>query len=522
MIGHASSDEKGKLSGGIAGDNNKKEVCIRTWYNRPWNVVLICKDATMREKIAAAMQAACENDYIGYDQAQRNTLLTYARPVGYNPALVKMDCECDCSSLVSVCCMYAGISESVLFKANNCCTTSTLRKALMSTGLFDEYTDSKYIASEDYLPRGAILLYEGHHTAICLTDGRYVNITSSPSLISPNYPIGVDVSSYQGIIDWSKVKNAGIKFAALKIIRKDLQKDNQFENNYNGCIKNNIEIKGVYNYSYATTTLKAKNDANMVISHLNGRKLKVWLDVEDDVQKNLGSKLIDIIITYKDTIENAGLEFGVYTGLSFYNTYIKPYISSLNIDFWIARYGGSNNGVFDEKYKPVVNNMVCWQYTSGGTVTGINGRVDMNVWYGKTTTNQPQPQPSKKNLGIVTASSLNIRQLPTTSSKSVGYLSNGTIVEILSTENGWGRIDRGYISLKYVKMIDSQARIGVVYNCTALNIRSTPNSSISNVIKSVPVGTQLTIISDSDINWYQVLLSDNTVGFASKKYIKER
>ena len=80
----------------------------------------------------------------------------------------------------------------------------------------------------------------------------------------------------------------------MKILRKDLNPDTQFENNVKGC--DNVGMRwDVYNYSYATTVAKAKSDAEKVISILNGRKSIVWLDVEDTCQKNLGHLLIDII-----------------------------------------------------------------------------------------------------------------------------------------------------------------------------------------------------------------------------------
>lgn len=190
---------------------------------------------------------------------------------------------------------------------------------------------------------------------------------------------GIDVSSYQGVIDWKKVAADGVEFAILKVIRKDLQPDKQFENNYKGCADAGVVVQGVYNYSYATSVTKAVADAQRVLEVLAGRKVMVWLDVEDKCQEGLGSKLIDIIHAYAGIIKGAGLEFGVYTGEYFYNTYIKPY-GGVNYPLWIARYG-KNDGNINEQYEPAINGMVGWQYTSEGNVTGISGRVDMNVWY---------------------------------------------------------------------------------------------------------------------------------------------
>lgn len=190
---------------------------------------------------------------------------------------------------------------------------------------------------------------------------------------------GVDISGYQGLIDWGKVAAAGVEFAIPKIIRKDLQPDKQFEVNYAGCLAAGIPVQGVYNYSYATSITKAVSDAQRVLEVLNGRKVMVWLDVEDKCQEGLGKNLIDIIHAYAGIIRGAGLEFGVYTGQYFYNTYIKPY-GTLDYPLWIARYG-KNTGEMDEQYSPEVGGMIGWQYTSKGTVAGISGNVDMNVWY---------------------------------------------------------------------------------------------------------------------------------------------
>lgn len=190
---------------------------------------------------------------------------------------------------------------------------------------------------------------------------------------------GIDVSSYQGTINWWAVKQNGIDFAILKVIRKDLNPDKKFEENWRKCDAYDLEVQGVYNYSYATTVAKARSDAKRVLAILGNRNPMVWMDVEDAVMKNLGKNLISIINAYGKVITDAGLQFGVYTGESFYKTYIKPY-GGVSYPMWIARYG-KNNGKCDVKYQPQVPNMVGWQYTSKGRVGGVDGNVDMNVWY---------------------------------------------------------------------------------------------------------------------------------------------
>ena len=163
-IGHASIDENNKAQGGNAGDQTKKEVCTRSWYSKPWTSVIRPKDSAKAEKIAHAMEQACANDKIGYDQNQRTTLYTQAKAVNWDLSKIATACECDCSSLVAVCVNAAGI------KVSKDIYTGNQKAALNATGAFTTYTDSKYISKADYLKRGDILLGNGH-TAIVLTDG---------------------------------------------------------------------------------------------------------------------------------------------------------------------------------------------------------------------------------------------------------------------------------------------------------------------------------------------------------------
>lgn len=215
----------------------------------------------------------------------------------------------------------------------------------------------------------------------------------------------IDVSGYQGKIDWSKVKASGVEGAILKIIRKDLNPDKQFENNWKGCENVGMPIVCVYNYSYAVNTTQGRRAAEAAIKTLNGRKAKVILDTEDAVQRGLGVRLPEIINAYQKEIESAGLEFGVYTGLSFYNSYIKPWYHMIDSNFWIARYPSSVRVGVDympnSKKQPVIkHNLEGWQFSSKGIVPGIAGNVDMNLWFGDIMTGgkpkgNPYPVPER-------------------------------------------------------------------------------------------------------------------------------
>ena len=163
-IGHAVQDERGKARGGAAGDQTGREVTTRSWYNKPWTTVIRPRKATAAEKIATAMEQACSNNKIGYDQGQRTTLYPYAKEAGWNLSKVTAQCECDCSSLVAVCVNAAGITVSKdMYTGNE-------RSLLEKTGEFEILTADKYTGDDAYLKRGDILLGKGH-TAVVLSDG---------------------------------------------------------------------------------------------------------------------------------------------------------------------------------------------------------------------------------------------------------------------------------------------------------------------------------------------------------------
>jgi len=171
-IGHASIGDGGKAKNGKAGDQNGKEVFTRNWYNGSWGFLARAKDPEVAEAIAKAAAAGCANDKIGYDQNQRNTLLTRAKAVDWDLAKITTNCECDCSSFVTCCVQSAGIQ---IWKSGNAPTTATLKTALKKTGAFDILTDAKYLNSGNHLLDGDILVRpktskRGGHTVI-IVDG---------------------------------------------------------------------------------------------------------------------------------------------------------------------------------------------------------------------------------------------------------------------------------------------------------------------------------------------------------------
>ena len=190
---------------------------------------------------------------------------------------------------------------------------------------------------------------------------------------------GIDVSAWQGNINWDTVANYGMDFVILRITEAGNVIDNCFEKNYSGCQKHNIPT-GAYKYSYAMTVAEIQSEARKVVEVLNGRKLQypVWLDLEWNNQRSLGAEQIHKLAeAFEKIIAAAGYKFGIYCNVDWYLNVICSHLKKY--DFWIARYPASDNGTLQERLRPDFG--VGWQYSSKAKIPGISGTVDRNVFY---------------------------------------------------------------------------------------------------------------------------------------------
>ena len=209
---------------------------------------------------------------------------------------------------------------------------------------------------------------------------------------------GIDVSRWNGKIDWKTVANYGMGFAILRITEKGNVIDSTFEPNYKGCIENKIPV-GVYKYSYATTIAQIEDEANVVIKTLNKRKLDypVFLDIEDKCQENLSDSLMmKMIEAFRAIIVKAGYKFGIYCGYSWYQNQLPK--GAKKYDCWVARYSSNDDGSLPERLRvPASTGVIGWQYSSKSTIDGISTKVDRSVFYkdysksSTTSTNSPRP-----------------------------------------------------------------------------------------------------------------------------------
>lgn len=223
---------------------------------------------------------------------------------------------------------------------------------------------------------------------------------------------GIDVSQYQNTIDWKKVKASGIDFAIIRATKfssngegkTSLVKDAKFDTNMKNAIAAGIKV-GVYVYSYAKTKAEAIEEAKLVIKYVKGYKLTypIYYDIEEGSRQktSLKSENTSFCKAFCDTVIDAGYKAGVYTGASFFVSYLN--LEELNkYDLWIARYIYSGEFVLPSQ-RSAVNAYInktymyntstglknkytaidadIWQYSSNGRVDGTSGRIDMNFSY---------------------------------------------------------------------------------------------------------------------------------------------
>ena len=161
--------------------NGGREVSKQKYYvhSKGW-VVLRAKDAAAREKIALAMERACDNNDIGYSQPTRLTLFNDVKAAGFDPAKTTKKVNTDCSALVRVCVQFAGIAVGDFITSNEV-------SVLMATGAFDLFTDDEHCKSSDYLLRGDILVTRAKgHSAVVLSNGA----KAGDEVVSVAYKLG--------------------------------------------------------------------------------------------------------------------------------------------------------------------------------------------------------------------------------------------------------------------------------------------------------------------------------------------
>lgn len=188
---------------------------------------------------------------------------------------------------------------------------------------------------------------------------------------------GIDVSKWQGDINWKKVSLAGIDFAMIRSSFGREHTDEKLKANVQGCEKYGIPY-GFYHYTYADSVSEAKKEARYFLKTIKNYSpdYPVVLDIEEEHFKKMSRKQVtNIIVAFMTELENAGYYASVYSYANFFRDCVD--MSQINkYDIWIASWGDEEklNNAYDGHYG-------MWQYSSTGKVNGIKGEVDLDYAY---------------------------------------------------------------------------------------------------------------------------------------------
>lgn len=218
-------------------------------------------------------------------------------------------------------------------------------------------------------------------TTIATTTSKTTTITTAPAATGAwaqksSYQ-GIDVSKYQGNVDWEAVRKSGVDFALIRAGygKYESQEDPYFDQNMRNAKKAGIAC-GAYWFSYATTIAEAKQEAEVFAKVIQGYQFEYPLvfDIEAEVHTKMTKEQVSAIITaFCETMEDKGYYVSLYSYASFLNTFVYQSVLE-QYDIWVAHFGVSS-----PSYSKTAYGM--WQYSSTGKVSGINGNVDLDYSY---------------------------------------------------------------------------------------------------------------------------------------------
>ena len=270
-------------------------------------------------------------------------------------------------------------SGNVLYTDANATKQATL-KDYASTDTF--YTSPQYTGWRT--DGGKVYYYDANHNKITgnqVIGGVMYTFGGDGALSQSSGNRGIDVSKYQGNIDWGAVAASGINFAIIRVGYRGsssgaLVQDPYFKKNISGATKAGIKV-GLYFFTQAVNEAEAVEEASMAMSLASGYKVTypIFIDTESASGGRANglskSARTAVVKAFCQTVRNGGYKAGVYASKSWYANQLNA--SALNgYCIWVAQYNSSCT--YSGKYD-------MWQYSSKGSVSGIKGNVDMNISY---------------------------------------------------------------------------------------------------------------------------------------------
>jgi GH25 family lysozyme M1 (1,4-beta-N-acetylmuramidase) len=213
--------------------------------------------------------------------------------------------------------------------------------------------------------------------------------------------LGIDVSQYQGTIDWPAVADSGVEFVFIRAGYRGygtgtVCTDSKFKTNIQGALDAGLKV-GVYFYTQAITVEEAQEEANYVLDLVKGYQLDLPIVIDFEYPTNNGKFVgrlyeadlsiqenTDICNAFCDTVEAAGYDAAVYAN---YTTLRGKLLTNTFPSVWLAQYIGKTG--YPDSYD-------FWQCSDGGDIPGISGKVDLDFWYVQSDTDTPAEEPDEE------------------------------------------------------------------------------------------------------------------------------
>lgn len=191
---------------------------------------------------------------------------------------------------------------------------------------------------------------------------------------------GIDVSKHNGKIDWNAVKSSGVDYVIIRCAYRGsstgaLITDPNFHTNIKGATAAGLKV-GIYVFSQAVNEVEAVKEASLAVSLAQGYKLTYPIFIDTEASGGRADKIdtatrTAVVNAFCQTVKNAGYKTGIYASKAWYEQ--KLNMGSLGgYTIWLAQYAAAPT--YSGKYH-------MWQYSSKGTISGINGKVDLNLSY---------------------------------------------------------------------------------------------------------------------------------------------
>lgn len=322
---------------------------------------------------------------------------------------------------------------------------------------------------------------------------------------------GIDVSKWQGVIDWEKVKQDGVEFAILREgygKENPNQVDKRFEENYKKAKAAGIPV-GAYHYSYADSVEDARLEAEFCLKNIAGKQLEypIVFDIEDKEQLKLTNKQrTELCKAFCEIIEKAGYYAMIYCSLNWWNNYLNNQELG-KYDLWLAHW---------DVAKPAVSCGI-WQKSERGTIDGITGNVDLNESF----KDYPSIMKQKGLNGFANnsnPSSTNSNNTTTNTSAKPTYINY--IIEKGDTLSVTAA--RYNTTVSKLAEINGITNVNKIYIGQLLRVPISQNNSNTAVYYTVKTGDTLSSIAQKYSTTVNKLVSENNIKDKNKIYVGQQ